>query len=192
MTGADAVSADEVRRATVDRLRSRRRWRTCVGVAVFVMFVAATLWRAARVGDEGRFAFDADRTYRVERVVDGDTLLLEGGQRVRLLGVDTPETKHPSRPPEPFGEEASARTAERLAGRDVRLVFDRERVDVYDRVLAWVYVDDECWNVTLVREGLSRAVLRSPLRPDLKKALLEAEEIAERGRVGIWSLVDDE
>src|SRR5690606_35178081 len=49
----------------------------------------------------------AGELHRVRRAVDGDTLLLENGVRVRLIGVDTPETKHPDRPPQPYGAEAS-------------------------------------------------------------------------------------
>jgi len=73
----------------------------------------------------------ADRTaplhgsYRVvERVIDGDTLLMENGERVRLIGVDTPETKHPNKPVQHFGKEAAAFTRRMVEGKRVRLEFD--------------------------------------------------------------------
>ena len=78
---------------------------------------------------------------RVIRAVDGDTLLVEGNRRVRLLGINTPETKHPERPPEPWGAEASDFMAELVSNNSVRLEFDRERYDDYDRMLAYVYID---------------------------------------------------
>src|SRR5439155_19125855 len=61
----------------------------------------------------------------VERVVDGDTLLLQSGERVRLISIDTPETKHPKKPVEYFGKEASAFTRRMAEGRGVRLEFDQ-------------------------------------------------------------------
>src|SRR5262245_6027922 len=106
------------------RLRPRLKPATLLPLAVILL----AGWRVYDAATRpGPFAFDADRDYRVERVVDGDTLLLEGGIRVRLLGVNTPETKHPSRPVEPLGEEASAFTRDFVKGGTVRLRFDRER-----------------------------------------------------------------
>src|SRR5688572_22093375 len=60
----------------------------------------------------------------VQRVVDGDTLLLGTGERVRLIGVDTPETVHPKKTVEAFGKEASAFTQRMVEGKLVRLEFD--------------------------------------------------------------------
>ena len=69
----------------------------------------------------------------VERVVDGDTIIVRGVGRVRLIGVDTPETVSPDRPVEFFGREASAFTKRLLEGRPVRLEYDWERTDRYGR-----------------------------------------------------------
>ncbi|GAF69154.1 unnamed protein product, partial [marine sediment metagenome] len=75
----------------------------------------------------------SEGNYSVKRVVDGDTLLLTNKARVRLIGVNTPETVKPDHPIEPWGPEASAFTKQFVAGGEVRLQFDRERVDRYDR-----------------------------------------------------------
>ena len=163
----------------------RRDRRRSVGVvAVVLALLALTAWRLYR-GESGPRELD---TVRVARVVDGDTLLLESGRRVRLLGVDTPETKHPDRPPEPWGAEASAFAAAAVArASDVRLEYDIERTDRYGRTLAWVWVGPDLLNVALVENGLSPAVLLSPLRPDYRRRLIEAERTARERQIGIWS-----
>jgi len=96
----------------------------------------------------------------VDAVVDGDTIRVRGIGTVRLLGIDTPETRHPERGEECFGPEASARTAELLPpGEPVRLTYDQERRDRYDRTLAYVERagDGLFVNGDLVRTGHARA-----------------------------------
>jgi endonuclease YncB( thermonuclease family) len=67
----------------------------------------------------------SDGNYRiVQRVIDGDTLVVDNGERVRLIGVDTPETKHPGKPVERFGKQAAAFTRRMVEGKRVRLEFD--------------------------------------------------------------------
>ncbi|REJ72610.1 MAG: hypothetical protein DWQ29_20645 [Planctomycetota bacterium] len=125
--------------------------------------------------------------YEVARVVDGDTLLLETGHRVRLLGVDTPETKHPHRPAEPFGQAAAQFTRRAVEGRIVRLEFDRHRVDRYGRTLAFVRLGETLLNEELIREGFSRAETGFPFRSDYQRRFQEAESSARQQRLGIWS-----
>lgn len=130
------------------------------------------------------------------RVVDGDTIVIEGpdGKRasVRLIGVDTPEVKHPRKPVEPHGPEASAYTKARLVGRKVRLVRDGTAGDFdrYGRTLAYVYVGDECVNETLIREGYGRAYRDYPMSPveRTRYAIVEAHA-REAGR-GLWADAD--
>lgn len=124
----------------------------------------------------------------VQRVVDGDTLLLSGRERVRLLGVDTPETKKPDTPVQPFGPEASAFTQRMVEGKTVTLVFDRERFDKYHRTLAFVFVGDVCLNEELIRAGLSPAKLQYPYRSDMKRRFSAAEAEARARHIGLWSL----
>ena len=124
----------------------------------------------------------------VKRAVDGDTLLLEGHTYLRLLGVDTPETKRPDTPVEPFGPEAHEFTRRHVEGRQVRLEFDKERIDRYGRVLAYVYLDDWLLNEALLRAGLGRALLHYPYSSAMKRRFRAAEQQARREHLGIWSL----
>lgn len=123
----------------------------------------------------------------VERVVDGDTLVLADQTKVRLIAVDTPETKHPSKPVEPFGPEASAFTRKAVEGRVVQLRFDRNRYDRYQRTLAYIYVGDWCLNEELIRAGFSECVTQYPFDAAMKQRFLAAESEARRARRGIWS-----
>lgn len=132
-------------------------------------------------------AGDPSKSYVVARVVDGDTLLLAGGERVRLLGVDTPETVAPDRPVEPFGPEASAFTERMAEGRAVTLGYDKERRDRYGRTLAYVYVDGRMLNEEILRAGLSEAQLQYPYANAMKKRFKAAEEEARRAGRGMWS-----
>jgi micrococcal nuclease len=123
----------------------------------------------------------------VERVVDGDTLLLAGGQRVRLIGIDTPETKRPDLPVDPLGVEATAFVQSLIADAPVRLEFDRERLDQYERLLAYVWLPDgRLLNEEIIRAGFSTAQTRYPYRQDMKRRFLEAEEEARAAGVGRW------
>ncbi len=82
-------------------------------------------------------------TAKVVRVVDGDTIevSIDGSDEdVRYIGIDTPETVKPDTPVQCYGPQASAEDHRLVEGRTVRLVFDRERRDVYGRLLAYVYV----------------------------------------------------
>ena len=95
---------------------------------------------------------------QVERVIDGDTIRVrfEGkSYTVRLIGVDTPETKHPTKEVEYFGREASAFTKAALEGKTVLLAKDRtgDTVDRYGRLLRYVLVDGDNFNARLIREG---------------------------------------
>jgi micrococcal nuclease len=128
---------------------------------------------------------------RVARAIDGDTLLLESGHRIRLIGVDTPESKHPDRPPEPWGEEAARHTQERIAGRTIVLEYDRERLDPYRRVLAYVSIDGVLLNEALIHAGFSRAVTTFAYRGDMQRRFRVAEQSARDAARGIWSVPAD-
>jgi len=125
--------------------------------------------------------------YRLRRAVDGDTLLLENGIRVRLIGVDTPETVKPDHPVERWGPEASAFTKDFISGGVVRLEFDRERLDRYGRHLAYVWVGERMLNEALVRAGLARYEPQYKYSEDKKRLYRAAQKEAQAAKRGIWS-----
>lgn len=155
-------------------------------MALALALVAA--WRLWSVGDvpPGPLRHDGGEAF-VQRAVDGDTLLLGDGRRVRLIGVDTPETKREGTPVQPWGPEAHEFAAQMVEGRNVRLEFDQEREDKYGRVLAYVYVGDRMLNEELLRAGLGRVLLKFPYREEMKRRFRQAEEAAREARRGIWS-----
>ncbi len=121
----------------------------------------------------------------VERVVDGDTIIVEGVGRVRLIGVDTPETVHPNRRVEFFGKEASAFTKRLLEGKRVRLEYDQERQDRYGRTLAYVYLENGTFvNAEIIRRGYGHAYTRFPFRH--MEAFRQFEREARDNRRGLW------
>ena len=122
----------------------------------------------------------------VERVVDGDTIIVRDVGRVRLIGVDTPETVHPSRPVEFFGKEASAFTKRLVDGKRVRLEYDQQRTDRYGRTLAYVHLPDGTFvNAEIIRLGYGHAYARFPFRY-IEQFRQHQREARDRGR-GLWS-----
>ena len=127
-------------------------------------------------------------TYTVQRVVDGDTVIIAPDVRVRLIGVDTPETVRPDHPVEPYGPEASTFTRSFLRGGTVRLTFDRERFDRYGRHLAYVWVGQRMLNEELLRAGLGRWSSTFHYSVPMKNRFEAAEQHAREAGVGIWSV----
>lgn len=132
---------------------------------------------------------------RVVDVLDGDTVVvaMPGGaiDTVRLLGVDTPETHHPTRPVGCFGPEAAAFTRRHLLGRVVRLEGDVEARDLYGRRLAYVLLDGERFNDELLRRGFARILVIAPNRRHAHE-LLDAELDARHAGRGLWRRCADE
>lgn len=125
------------------RLGRRRLcyWRPVLGLALLLVLLY-NLSGCAALTDRGGRSADGFVKVRVQRVIDGDTFVVEmpGGtsEKLRLIGVDTPEI---SKDPEPFGLEATAYAAERLTDRIVLLETDIEARDRYGRILGYVWLD---------------------------------------------------
>ena len=158
-------------------------------VAGVAVVVAAALL-ATRGGAAGR-AFGPGEG-EVVRVVDGDTIVVRmsaGEERVRLIGVDTPESVDPRRPVECFGKEASARTAALLPpGTLVRLERDVEPRDRYGRLLAYVYrhADGLFVNAELLRQGYAQLLTIPPNIAHTDEFTAIARQ-AREGAQGLWA-----
>jgi micrococcal nuclease len=142
-------------------------------------------------GSTGSSPAGAGQVVRVVRVVDGDTIRVAIGgrqERVRLIGVDTPETVKPDTPVQCFGKKASAFTHRLLDGRRVRLVQDVEPRDRYGRLLAYVYRagDGLFVNAQLVRDGYARTMT---IPPNVRFAdrFRDLAAQARRAGRGLWS-----
>lgn len=161
--------------------KSRRRRR---GLASLVVIVAAALFVSYRfVEQTGHDKPAADR-FAVSRVFDGDTAELQGGDKLRLLGIDTPEAG------EPFHDEAKQMLARLSAQKGCRIEYGGNRRDKYGRLLGYLYVDTCFVNRAIVAAGLAYVYLFSD--GDLKQVqireLIEAQKSAIAGRRGLWSL----
>lgn len=118
-------------------------------------------------------------TVTARRVIDGDTCRLEDGRRVRYLGVNAPEAGDPN------AKEATLANERLVGGRTVRLEFERSRQDQYDRLLAYVFVDNIFVNEVLLRQGLVH--LRHPIGEKYRERLCQAQDEAQSAGVGIWA-----
>ena len=145
--------------------------------------VSASSQKADTVPAPGEIKFD---TAKVARVIDGDTIELESGERVRYIGIDTPETVDPRNPVQCFGVEASKKNKELVESKEVRLEKDVTDKDRYGRLLRYVYVGDDFINVELVRQGFAYSY-SSP--PDVKYQgkILEVQQEAEQTKSGLWN-----
>jgi len=162
---------------------SRRQIRSLL--VLFALLLAASLIGASP--DPERASLEA----RAIQVLDGDTIVLRGGERVRYLGIDAPETG------DPFAAEAKQLNQSLVRFRDIRLEFDERERDDYGRLLAHVYVRvDDRWvlvNLEIVRAGLARLLFIPPnerYREEYERALHEAV-ISRRGLWGTISGVLD-
>jgi len=156
-----------------------------VALAVFFLFLISSLAVSQQTGSQHR---------TIKRVVDGDTLVLENGERVRLIGVDTPETKHPNKPVQRFGKEATAFTQKMVQGKSVRVEFEQGYAptghkDKYGRTLAYVFLEDGTFlNAEIVKQGYGHAYTRFPFRY-LKEFRQLEREAREQGK-GLWAKGD--
>lgn len=124
--------------------------------------------------------------FYVKRVIDGDTIVLANNERVRYIGIDTPEIAHPKKPVEWMGKEAAEFNRRLVEHKWVNLEFDVEIRDKYGRLLAYVYIDGVFVNAELVKEGYAKVYT---VPPNVKHAelFLKLQREARTANRGLWS-----
>ena len=148
--------------------------------------------RATAPASDGLRPVGETETARVVRVVDGDTVIIDrgrGNERLRYIGMDTPESVKPGTPVEFMAKEASAANAAMVEGRTVVLERDVSETDQYDRLLRYVWVrDGDAWrfvNLELVRQGFAQV---ATFPPDVRwtDVLRDAQRAARDAGIGLW------
>ncbi|APH38794.1 thermonuclease family protein [Methanohalophilus halophilus] len=144
---------------------------------IFVVALLILLSSGCLSSDENQIV---NSTTTVVRVIDGDTFVMDSGEKVRLIGVDTPELD------EPYYTEAKDYLSNRIEGKQVLLEGDSSNRDTYGRLLRYVWLDGELVNRELVEEGLA---LSRAYEPDTKyqHIFAEAQQNARDAKLGIWS-----
>lgn len=151
-----------------------------IGLALAALCVVA-LTRAAAEKPELTSA-----TAVVRRVVDGDTAVLADGERVRYIGLDTPELHHPRKPVQYYAREAAEFNRRLVEGKSVRLEFDVQRRDRYGRLLAYLFLEDGTFvNGELLRQGYAQLLT---IPPNVKYAdrFVELQREARQAKRGLW------
>jgi micrococcal nuclease len=167
---------------TLTALRTgQRSLRRLLALAALVLTLAAT------AADAGQ-----NLTATVIRIVDGDTIYVRFNghtEKVRYIGMNTPETRHPTMGAQPGGREATAVNQKLVEGKAVRLELDVQERDLYGRLLAYVYVGDVMVNAELVRLGYAQVMT---IPPNVKYAALfvKLQREARQAARGLWGSAD--
>ena len=183
----------DVRSFRLDRVQSLRptskkeplplRSRVIAAVLILLIPTLFTIWTFTGGDPRGEWVL-------VTHVTDGDTIGVGRGwryEKVRLIGVDTPETVHPEKPVEFFGPEASEFTKKQLEGKKVHLEFEPSaQYDDYGRLLAYVlFMDGTLFNAELIKQGYARVIALSPFHRYKEFRLHEKE--ARVAGLGLWA-----
>lgn len=167
-----------------------RRMRRLLTVGLVVLMCSACgSDQSARERSSSSGSPPNGRDTTIERIVDGDTIVVDRDERVRLIGIDTPETKDPRRPVQCFGAEATQYLTELIPiGTAVVLVRDVSAADRYGRTLSYVYRQRDALfvNAALVRDGYAAA---ATYPPDVAHAreFVDLEREARTAGRGLWS-----
>jgi len=166
-------------------LSARLRFRKIhpVALALFAL-LCLTIGPAAHSGTLS--VLSQSRWVEVSEIFDGDTFKTSRGERIRLLGINTPEIEHDSSPAQPMGNTARKSLMDLIAGQTVRLDFDTQRKDNYGRTLAQVFLRNSTWvNGEMVSRGMAHVYT---FTPNLRWAgqLTQLESSARKAKRGIW------
>ena len=119
---------------------------------------------------------------KVERIVDGDTVVLHNGTIVRYVGITSPETG------EPFEKVATEANRKLVEGKTVKLEYDNYKADKFGRILAYLVVDGKNVSVEMARLGMASVVIYQHKKPFIyQEQLLKAQDEAKKSKRGFWS-----
>ena len=151
----------------------RHKKASSIALVIFILLMAAAY-------------APAQTWHTVNWVEDGDTIVLTTGQRIRYLGINTPEIDHKDQKAQPYGYEAKSFNKSLLTGRKIRLEFDVERFDQYGRMLAYVFLPDGSFvNSRLLENGMAFCLYRLP-NVKYEKILYHSQLAAMAARKGLW------
>lgn len=163
------------------RIKRKRNWVVSAGLILVVVILVLTLRLVEDIGQE---KLPGER-FLIIRVLDGDTVELVGGDKVRLLSIDTPEKG------ERFYTEATELLERASLGKTARLEYSTTRRDRYGRLLAFVYIDDTLFaNRMIIDSGLGYLYLFDDQESNLAQVqeLLEAQRRALKKQLGLWGM----
>jgi len=119
--------------------------------------------------------------WKVEKVFDGDSIVLQSGETVRYIGIDAPEKS------QPYFEEAKEVNRKMVEGKRISLEYDQEIRDKYSRILAYVWVDSILINAELIKRGFAWVYIH-PLNLKYRNLFCSLQRQARKARIGIWSI----
>ncbi|MFZ5642292.1 MAG: thermonuclease family protein [Bacillota bacterium] len=154
-----------------------------------IMAALSLLFLLAGCGVNERTPGKGEKWVKVSRVIDGDTFeIINSGkkERVRMIGIDTPETVKPGAKVEPLGPEASSYTKKAIEGKKVRIELDVQERDKYGRILAYVYLEDGALlNARLLEEGLA-VIMTVPPNVRMADDFYKLQKNAREHKKGVW------
>jgi len=154
-----------------------------------IIFILLAMLRLLVFRPESPIVRSTKSIATVRYVIDGDTLDLVDGRRVRLLGIDAPEAGFQEKIAEPWAEESTEWLRDRVEGYEVTLRIDEKETDRYGRTLAWIFdVNGVLVNQQILTEGHAKLLSSFGLPIDLEPALREAESRARIQKSGLWGL----
>lgn len=168
-------------------VRRRRSKKSIINtIAILGIALLASLGYL-QLGEDTNPAFESMEKVTVTRVIDGDSIVVTGDRRVRLILVDTPESVHPDKSKNSAeGREASAYVKAFLSDQTVYLEKDVSDTDRYGRLLRYVYLEDGTFvNEKIVRDGYGK-IATFPPDVKYKDLILEAQRDAEKNNRGLW------
>lgn len=151
------------------------------GIALMVVYGSTSTIPENASRGESIETLPLDAQYaHVERIIDGDTIAVDGGIKIRLIGIDTPERG------EVYFTEASDYLSQLLAGKNIQLQRDISQTDRYGRLLRHVYVDDVWINAEMIKSGLARM---ATFPPDVMhvETFRDLEKEARENQKGLWT-----